>query len=123
MFHVRLSYVSCVAIVAALTPKLFAHHSTVVYDFNSEEIFVGTVLSVEFQNPHIALTLDAAGPDGNREVVEFIEGPSANMLLRQGLEISDLALGSRITATGSPLIDDSRKYYLRRIRLKDGKEF
>jgi hypothetical protein len=43
--------------------------------------------------------------------------------LRQGLEISDLALGSRITATGSPLIDDSRKYYLRRIRLKDGKEF
>jgi hypothetical protein len=34
-----------------------------------------------------------------------------------------IAVGTKITAVGSPLRDDPSKYFLRVIRLEDGKEF
>src|SRR5690606_31111111 len=113
----------CAAFVALFTPIIAAHHSTAEYDFSTEVVFAGEVLTVEFQNPHIALTLVGEGPDGRRRIVDFIEGPGANAVLRQGLAPEALAPGAKITAVGPPRHDNARKFYLRRIRLKNGQEF
>jgi len=81
------------------------------------------VVSVKFRNPHIAMTFKTVDDAGKEQTIDFIEGAPANMLVRSGLRPEMIAPGSRITAVGSPLISDNSKYFLRIIRLADGKEF
>jgi hypothetical protein len=100
-----------------------AHHSFAVYDFSQQIEFVGTVDTLNFKNPHIAMTLSVVDAEGHTEIVNFIEGAPANMLARKGLTPDMIAPGKEITAIGSPLIEDPSKYFLRRVRLPDGREF
>ena len=100
-----------------------AHHSFAVFDFQTQIPFEGTVETVKFRNPHIAMTLLTVDADGKEKIINFIEGAPANMLVRSGLRPEMIKPGTRITATGSPLLDDNNQYFLRLIRLEDGKEF
>ena len=100
-----------------------AHHSFAVYDFSQQIEFVGTVETLNFKNPHIAMTLKATSGDSAGEVIDFIEGAPANMLARKGLVPDLIAVGTEITVFGSPLIEDPSKFFIRRIRLEDGREF
>jgi hypothetical protein len=100
-----------------------AHHSFAVYDFSQQIEFVGTVEDLNFRNPHIAMTLTVVNEDDERETIEFIEGAPANMLARKGLRPDMIAKGTKITAFGSPLIEDPSKFFLRRVRLADGSEY
>lgn len=100
-----------------------AHHSFAVYDFTQQIEFVGTVETLNFKNPHIAMTLKVMNEDGEPEIIEFVEGAPANMLARKGLRPDMIAHGTKITAFGSPLISDPTKFFLRRVRLADGREF
>jgi hypothetical protein len=106
-----------------LAPSVQAHHSFAVFDFKTEIPFDGVVESVKFRNPHIALTLKVKGVDGKDQLIEFIEGAPANMLVRNGLRPENIAPGAHIKAVGSPLIEDHSKYFLRVIKLDDGQEF
>lgn len=100
-----------------------AHHSFAVYDFNTQLSFEGTVEKLQFRNPHIAMTLKTVDADGKEQLIDFIEGAPANMLVRSGLKPDMIKPGTRITATGSPLHEDPTKFFLRVIRLADGQEF
>lgn len=102
---------------------VLAHHSFAVFDFKTQIPFEGTVVSVKFRNPHIAMTFKTVDDAGKEQTIDFIEGAPANMLVRSGLRPEMITPGSRITAVGSPLISDNSKYFLRIIRLADGKEF
>mgnify|MGYP007004380689 CR=1 FL=1 len=108
-------------LLSALTA--FAHHSFAVFDFQTQIPFEGTVESLKFRNPHIEMTLKSTGPDGKEEIIHFIEGAPANMLVRSGLIPDMIKPGTRITAVGSPLIEDNTKYFLRVIKLQDGSEY
>ncbi len=107
----------------ALVPIAWAHHSFAVYDFSQQIEFNGTVASLNFKNPHIAMSMTVTNADGETETIDFIEGAPANMLVRKGLNPDMIAPGSTITAIGSPLIEDPTKFFLRRVRLPDGREF
>ncbi|HUF71295.1 MAG TPA: DUF6152 family protein [Gammaproteobacteria bacterium] len=109
--------------VLLLLPAARAHHSFAVYDFSRQIEFVGTVDTLNFKNPHIAMTLRVTDEDGESVVIDFIEGAPANMLARNGLRPDMIAPGTKITAVGSPLIDDPSKYFLRNVILEDGREF
>jgi hypothetical protein len=111
-----LSLLACLSIARA-------HHSFAVYDFSQQIEFVGIVDTLNFKNPHIAMTLSVTGSDGTAQIIDFIEGAPANMLARKGLTPDLIAPGNEITAIGSPLIEDPSKYFLRRVRLPDGREF
>lgn len=100
-----------------------AHHSFAVYDFEQQIEFVGTVDTLNFKNPHIAMTLRVTNEHGESEIINFIEGAPANMLARNGLRPDMIAPGTKITAVGSPLMTDSSKYFLRNVILPDGREF
>jgi len=104
-------------------PIAWAHHSFAVYDFGQQIEFAGTVETLNFKNPHIAMTLRVTHDDGQSEIIDFIEGAPANMLARKGLVPDMISPGSTITAIGSPLIEDPSKFFLRRVRLPDGREF
>lgn len=100
-----------------------AHHSFAVYDFTQQIEFVGTVEDLNFRNPHISMKLTVVDEAGEAQTIDFIEGAPANMLVRKGLRPDMLAVGTTITAFGSPLIEDPSKYFLRRVRLADGSEY
>ena len=45
------------------------------------------------------------------------------MLVRNGLRPEMIKPGTKITAFGSPLREDPTRFFLRKIRLEDGREF
>jgi hypothetical protein len=114
-----------VVLLAAAVPvaPVVAHHSFAIYDFSQRIPFEGVVETLNFKNPHIAMTLSTINEDGETEVIEFVEGAPANMLARLGLRPAMLAPGTRVTAIGSPLRSDPTQYFLRSVILEDGREF
>ena len=103
--------------------QTFAHHSFAVFDFETQIPFEGTVETLTFRNPHIAMTLKTVDENGDEIIINFIEGAPAHMLARSGLRPKMIAPGTKITAVGSPLNDDPTKFFLRLIRLESGEEY
>lgn len=110
----------CLVIMAV---QARAHHSFAIYDFETQVPFDGVVESVKFRNPHIELTLRVMNADGEEEIIHFIEGAPANMMVRNGIRPDMLKPGARIHTVGSPLIEDPSKYFLRSVRTEDGTEY
>jgi ABC-type microcin C transport system permease subunit YejB len=110
-------------LLSILTCSALAHHSFAVFEFATQIPFDGTVESINFRNPHISMTLKTTDEEGNEMLVEFIEGAPANMLVRSGLKPDMIKPGTHIIATGSPLIEDRSKFFLRVIKLDSGEEF
>jgi hypothetical protein len=111
-----------VALAAAALPAA-AHHSFAIYDMDQDIHFDGVVETVKMSNPHIALTLRVTKGDGTTGTVNFIEGPPANMLVREGLDPADIAVGKPIKAVGAPRHDDPNAYFLKAIILPNGRRF
>ena len=112
-----------VTLSAALSLSVLAHHSFAIFDFQTQIPFDGIVETVKFRNPHIAMTLKTVDAQGKETIINFVEGAPANMLVRSGLRPEMVKTGTHIIATGSPLIGDDSKYFLRLIHLDDGQEF
>ena len=103
--------------------NLSAHHSFAIYDFDTQIPFTGVIETIKFRNPHCAMTLKHTREDGTTEIINFIEGAPANMLVRSGLRPEMVKPGTRITAYGSPDKQDPTRFFLRKIQLEDGREF
>jgi hypothetical protein len=108
---------------ALWTGTLSAHHSFAIYDFETQIPFTGTIETIQFRNPHIAMTLKHTRDDGTTEIIHFIEGAPANMLVRSGLRPDMVKIGTPITAYGSPDKKDPARFFLRKMVLEDGREF
>jgi hypothetical protein len=118
-------YVAAAAVswVLAAFSSAYAHHSFAVYDFDQQIPFEGVVATLSFKNPHIAMTLTHTRPDGSTETINFAEGAPANMAVRGGLTPDMIKPGTKITAIGSPRRDNPNVFFLRHVRLADGREF
>lgn len=112
-----------IALLAAPFATSMAHHSFAIYDFSQRIPFEGVVDTLNFKNPHIAMTLSHVDENGETVIIEFVEGAPANMLARLGLRPAMLAPGTKVTAIGSPLKSDPTQYFLRSVILEDGREF
>jgi hypothetical protein len=110
------------AFVAAALPAA-AHHSFAIYDMAQNIEFEGVVATLKLRNPHMALTLVQARPDGTQETIDFVEGAPANMIVRMGLDPADVAPGKSIKAIGAPRRDSPNAYFLKAIILPDGRRF
>jgi len=106
-----------------LAVQTAAHHSFAIYDFEMKIPFDGVVESVKFRNPHIELELKIINEDGEEEIIHFIEGAPANMMVRNGIRPNMMQPGSKLHTVGSPLIEDPSKYFLRTVRTEDGAEY
>jgi hypothetical protein len=108
---------------AAIALPATAHHSFAIYDMDQSIHFEGVVETLKMRNPHMALTLTVTKDDGTQGTINFVEGAPANMLVRMGLNPSDIAIGKPIKAIGAPLRDDPNAYFLKAIILPDGRRF
>lgn len=109
--------------VLLIARPLAAHHSFAVYDFDNEIEFDGVVSTLNFKNPHLAMTLEVTNEDGSSEMVNFVEGAPANMLIRMGFDPKWITPGTRIRAIGSPRRDDPTRLFMKSLILEDGREF
>jgi hypothetical protein len=110
-------------VILASAGTASAHHSFAAYDMAQNIEFVGTVDEVKFRNPHIQMTLKRTTPDGKEEIIHFVEGAPANMLVRLGLQPAMIKPGAKITAIGSPRKDAPNEFFLKTIILADGRQF
>jgi len=108
---------------AAIALSATAHHSFAIYDMDQNIHFDGVVETLQMRNPHMALTLTVTKDDGTQGTINFVEGAPANMLVRMGLNPSDIAIGKPIKAIGAPLRGDPNAYFLKAIILPDGRRF
>ena len=82
------------------TATLVAHHSFAAqYDRSKPITLAGTVIKIEWQNPHIYFYVDVKGPDG---LVEnwAVEGGAPSTLYRAGWRKDSLQVGNRVTVEG-----------------------
>lgn len=98
-----------------------AHHSVAAgFDLDTEIAVTGTIVEMEFINPHARLFLEVEGDNGQVETwtAWFT---SANNLMRRGWRPTDLPVGATVTVTGYPARDGSPQAYGGETLLSDGR--
>ena len=109
--------------LTAMVGRADAHHAFAA-EFDSEKkvTLVGTVVQMEWVNPHSWLTMDVPATDGkvDRWSLEF--GPP-NALFRRGWRKSSLMPGMKVTATGFLAKDGRKVANADKVTLPDGKVF
>ena len=86
---------------AFVASAAFAHHSPSAYDMSKNVIVEGTLANVEWANPHIYLTLETEGPDGQR-ARQQVEAVSISLAQATGLTRESLTLGSTVVINAFP---------------------
>ena len=98
-----------------------AHHSVAAgFDLDTEISVTGTIVEMEFINPHARLFLEVQDDNGTVETwtAWFT---SANNLMRRGWRPTDLPVGETVTVTGFPARDGSPQTYGGETVLEDGR--
>jgi hypothetical protein len=94
--------VALVTVVVALSvsPSLRAHHSFAAeFDGNQPVTLKGTVVKMDWVNPHTWIHLDVKNADGS--VTRWmIEGGTPNTLVRRGFNKKSLEAGTEVTIEG-----------------------
>ena len=93
----------CLGILSAfLAGAALAHHSPSAYDMGGDQVTVeGTLTKVDWANPHIYLTLETEGSDGQR-VLQQVEAVSISLAQATGLTRDVLTLGSTVVVRAFP---------------------
>jgi hypothetical protein len=120
--HTRLIEIVAAAglLMAAVLP-VSAHHSfSAEFDQKKQVTLEGTVVMMEWVNPHSWLHIDVRKPDGSVERWK-IEGGSPSVLLRKGWNRDSLPAGTKIKVVGFQAKDGALRASSRDIQFPDGR--
>jgi hypothetical protein len=99
-----------------------AHHSTALqFDMTKEIVVEGTIVEMEWRNPHAWLQIEVENDAGEPEIWR-LEFGSANSLYRRGWRRDDLPIGAKVRVHGLPARDGSRTLAAEEVTLPDGRE-
>lgn len=108
-------------VVAATGAAVQAHHSFAAeFDANKPIQLRGTVVRVEWINPHTWIHIDVKGADGQPERW-MIEGGTPNTLLRRGITRDSLPAGTEIVVDGYRAKSGQKRANGRDVTLPDGR--
>lgn len=115
--------VICLSIGMLITavPGLAHHSFAAEFSANKPIKLQGTVVKMEWINPHAWIYIDVKGVDG-KVVTWMIEGGSPNTLLRRGFSKDSVKAGVEIVVDGFQAKDGSNRANGRAITFTDGKQ-
>ena len=112
-----------VAAVAGIGIKVSAHHSFgAEFDANRPVKLQGTVVMMEWINPHSWIHIDVKDPATGKVERWMIEGGAPNALLRRGWTKNSLPEGTEILVEGFQAKDGANRANGRDITFPDGKK-
>lgn len=110
------------ALMMMSAAALSAHHSFAAeFDANQPVQLKGTVVKVEWINPHTWIHLDVKKNDGSMERW-MIEGGTPNTLLRRGLTKNSLPEGTELVVDGYKAKNGSNRANGRDLTFPDGRK-
>ena len=110
-----------VLLAIAAVPTLAHHAFSAEFDADKPIHLEGTVVKMEWINPHAWVHLEVLEEDGTT-VTWMIEGGTPNTLFRRGFTKQSLAPGTEIVVDGYQAKDGSYKGNGRDLTLPDGRK-
>ena len=102
--------------------QLRAHHAfSAEFDGNKPILLKGTIIRMDWVNPHAWIHLAVKKPDGTVETW-MIEGGTPNTLVRRGLKKSDVPAGIEVVVDGYRAKDGGLRANGKNITLPDGRQ-
>jgi hypothetical protein len=100
---------------------LFAHHAFAAeYDIHQTKTLKGTLIAVDWVNPHAWLHVDVKDDSGHVESWS-VEFGAPNALLRRGLRKTDFPTGIEVVVDGYRAKDGTTTLNGRGVKLTDGR--
>lgn len=116
--------ITAAALGMAIAGTGIAHHSYSMFDNTKEVTFEGTIVLVEWTNPHAWIFVMVNDPNGGPPVQWGFETAAGNSVYaRQGWKKSHFPAGAKVTVVGNPLRDGRAGAGLVSMTLPDGKVF
>ena len=108
--------------VAGTAARLSAHHAFAAeFDANKPIQFTGTIVKMEWLNPHVWLHMEVKKPDGTTEMWAF-EAGTPNVLFRRGFTKQSLMPGTVVKVDGYQAKDGTRRGNGRDLTFQDGRK-
>ncbi len=114
----RIGGLAALAVLAAASAPLWAHHSTAVFDMTKTVEITGTVQEFQWTNPHTWTNVAVEGGGGAE--IYGLEGMSPNYLGRNGWTKHTLKPGDKITFQVHPLKDGRKGGFMVSAKFPDG---
>jgi DNA/RNA endonuclease YhcR with UshA esterase domain len=113
------SFAALIFLATAAAPRALAHHSVSMYDMEHPTTLKGTVVRLEWTNPHAYIYLTVKNDKG--EAVEWaVEINSPNFLKHNGWTSTIVKPGDTITVTGGAAKSGAKTMRCTTVVLADG---
>ena len=108
-------------LLAAALPVLAHHSFSAEFDVDKPVKLEGSVVKMDWVNPHTWLYLDVTKPDGTVEHWQ-VEGGAPGVLLRNGWTKNTLAAGTKVIVNGHQAKDGAFRANSSSIQFPDGRK-